>query len=135
MKHFSGRVAFVTGGASGIGYGLVQNFLGLGMKVIVVDFNQEYLQEKRQALAGRDDVHFINADVGDRDQVRAAAAEGVRTVADVRRLHTLLLKKGYRPGDHLLYVEDLRGRHSELAWRRRIRPALYFLIPRTVRAD
>ena len=56
MKHFSGRVAFVTGGASGIGYGLVQNFLGLRMKVIVVDFNQEYLQEKRQALAvGRRD--------------------------------------------------------------------------------
>ena len=77
MKHFSGRVAFVTGGASGIGYGLVQNFLGLGMKVIAVDFNQEYLQEKRRALAGRDDVHFVNADVGDRDQVRAAAAEGV----------------------------------------------------------
>ena len=52
MKQFSGRVAFVTGGASGIGYGLVQNFLGLGMKVVAVDFNREYLQEKRQALAG-----------------------------------------------------------------------------------
>jgi predicted alpha/beta superfamily hydrolase len=62
-------------------------------------------------------------------------AEGMRPVADMRRLHTLLLKKGYRPGDHLLYVEDLRGRHSELAWRRRIRPALYFLIPRTARGD
>jgi len=37
MKHFSGRVAFVTGGASGIGYGLVQTFLGLGMKVVVVE--------------------------------------------------------------------------------------------------
>jgi NAD(P)-dependent dehydrogenase (short-subunit alcohol dehydrogenase family) len=29
MKHFSGRVAFVTGGGSGIGFGLVQNFLKL----------------------------------------------------------------------------------------------------------
>ena len=34
MKHFTDRVAFVTGGASGIGYGLVQNFLGLGMKPV-----------------------------------------------------------------------------------------------------
>jgi len=95
MKHFSGRVAFVTGGASGIGYGLVQNFLGLGMKVIAVDFNREYLQEKRQALAGRDDVHFIDADVGDRDQVRAAAAEAVRRFG---RIHVLCNNAGVGGG-------------------------------------
>jgi NAD(P)-dependent dehydrogenase (short-subunit alcohol dehydrogenase family) len=77
MKIFSGRVAFVTGGASGIGYGLVENFLQLGMKVVAVDFNAEYLHEKREALAGRDDVHFIEADVGDRDQVRRAAQEAI----------------------------------------------------------
>jgi predicted alpha/beta superfamily hydrolase len=60
-------------------------------------------------------------------------AEGTRAVADVRRMHALLLAKNYKPAEHLLYVEDLRGRHSELAWRRRLRPALYFLIPRTGR--
>ena len=95
MKHFSGRVAFVTGGASGIGYGLVQNFLGVGMKVNAVDFNREYLQEKRQALAGRDDVHFIDADVGDRDQVRAAAAEAVRRFG---RIHVLCNNAGVGGG-------------------------------------
>jgi len=77
MKHFSGRVAFVTGGASGIGYGLVENFLQLGMKVVAVDFNKEYLREKRETLGKRTDVHFIQADVGDRDQVRAAADEAI----------------------------------------------------------
>jgi NAD(P)-dependent dehydrogenase (short-subunit alcohol dehydrogenase family) len=95
MKHFSGRVAFVTGGASGIGYGLVQNFLGLGMKVVAVDFNREYLQEKRQALAERDDVHFIDADVGDRDQLRAAAAEAVRRFG---RIHVLCNNAGVGGG-------------------------------------
>jgi predicted alpha/beta superfamily hydrolase len=59
--------------------------------------------------------------------------EGERAVNDTRRMHALLLEKDYKPGQHLLYVEDLRGRHSELAWRRRLRPALYFLIPRTAR--
>ena len=48
MKKFAGRVAFVTGGASGIGYGLVQKFLKLGMKVVVADFNRDHLQ----AVAG-----------------------------------------------------------------------------------
>jgi len=95
MKHFSGRVAFVTGGASGIGYGLVQNFLRQGMKVVAVDFNRSYLQEKRQALAGRNDVHFIEADVGDRDQVRSAADEAVRLFG---RIHVLCNNAGIGGG-------------------------------------
>jgi NAD(P)-dependent dehydrogenase (short-subunit alcohol dehydrogenase family) len=86
MKIFSGRVAFVTGGASGIGYGLVRNFLKVGMKVVVVDFNGDYLAEVRQALAGRDDVHFVQADVGDREQVRAAADEAIRRFGKVHVL-------------------------------------------------
>jgi len=95
MKHFSGRVAFVTGGASGIGYGLVQNFLRQGMKVVAVDFNRSYVQEKRQALAGQSDVHFIEADVGDRDQVRSAADEAVRLFG---RIHVLCNNAGIGGG-------------------------------------
>ena len=95
MKHFAGRIAFVTGGASGIGYGLVQNFLRQGMKVVAVDFNRSYLQEKRQALAGRTDVHFIEADVGDRDQVRSAADEAVRLFG---RIHVLCNNAGVGGG-------------------------------------
>ena len=95
MKVFSGRVAFVTGGASGIGYGLVQNFLGLGMKVVAVDFNRSYLQEKRQVMAGRDDVHFVEADVGDRAQLRAAADEAVRRFG---KIHVLCNNAGIGGG-------------------------------------
>ena len=95
MQHFSGRVAFVTGGASGIGYGLVQNFLELGMKVVAVDFNREYLLEKQQALAGRNDVHFIHADVGDRGQVQAAADEAIRRFG---RIHVLCNNAGVGGG-------------------------------------
>jgi NAD(P)-dependent dehydrogenase (short-subunit alcohol dehydrogenase family) len=63
MKIFAGRVAFVTGGASGIGFGMVQNFLKLGMNVVIVDFNQGHLNEVAEILAGRDDVRFVSADV------------------------------------------------------------------------
>jgi NAD(P)-dependent dehydrogenase (short-subunit alcohol dehydrogenase family) len=88
-------VAFVTGGASGIGYGMVQNFLGLEMNVVIVDFNREYLDEKRRDLAGRDDVHFVQADVGDREQVRAAADEAVRRFG---RVHVLCNNAGVGGG-------------------------------------
>jgi isoamylase len=55
--------------------------------------------------------------------------EGEGTVADVRRMHELLRSKGYRPGETLMYVEDEGAPHSEEAWARRIRTALYYLIP------
>jgi len=95
MKDFSGRVALVTGGASGIGYGLVQNFLEQGMKVVVVDWKDEHLREVRQALGGRRDVHFVRADVGDREQVRSAAAEAVRVFG---KIHVLCNNAGVSGG-------------------------------------
>jgi NAD(P)-dependent dehydrogenase (short-subunit alcohol dehydrogenase family) len=95
MKIFSGRVAFVTGAASGIGYGLVQNFLRLDMKVVAVDVNPEHLRQVRQELAGREDAHFVQADVGDRDQVRAAADEAIRRFG---RIHVLCNNAGVGGG-------------------------------------
>ena len=95
MKIFSGRVAFVTGGASGIGYGMVQNFLNLGMKVVIVDFNPRYLEEAETAFASRKDVHLVQADVGDRDQVRKAADEAIRAFG---KIHVLCNNAGIGGG-------------------------------------
>jgi NAD(P)-dependent dehydrogenase (short-subunit alcohol dehydrogenase family) len=99
MKIFKDRVAFVTGGASGIGYGMVQNFLKLGMKVVIVDFNPDYLSELRAALHGRPDVHLLQADIGDRDQVRAAAQEALRAFG---RIHVLCNNAGIGGGGDTL---------------------------------
>jgi predicted alpha/beta superfamily hydrolase len=55
--------------------------------------------------------------------------EGEKTVSDTRRMHELLLEKGYRPGETMMYVEDDDADHSEAAWGRRVRTALYYLIP------
>jgi NAD(P)-dependent dehydrogenase (short-subunit alcohol dehydrogenase family) len=95
MKKFAGRVAFVTGGASGIGYGLVQNFLKLGMKVVVADFNRDHLGEVQQALGGRDDVHCVQLDVADREQLRAAADETIRVFG---KIHVLCNNAGVGGG-------------------------------------
>jgi NAD(P)-dependent dehydrogenase (short-subunit alcohol dehydrogenase family) len=95
MKIFKDRVALVTGGASGIGFGLVQNFLKLGMKCVIVDFNATYLAELRETLRGRMDVHLMQADVGDRDQVRSAAREAIRIFG---RIHVLCNNAGIGGG-------------------------------------
>jgi NAD(P)-dependent dehydrogenase (short-subunit alcohol dehydrogenase family) len=95
MKHFAGRVAFVTGGASGIGYGLVRNFLRERMKVVIVDWNADHIEEVHAELGDRDDVRFIRADVGDREQVRSAAAEAVRAFG---KIHVLCNNAGVGGG-------------------------------------
>ncbi len=46
----------------------------------------------------------------------------------VRRMNALLVRKGYRPGDDLLYVEEEGGTHHESAWARRLPAALRFLL-------
>src|SRR5579862_9651097 len=86
MKKFSGRVAFVTGGASGIGRGMVENFLREGMKAVIVDWNADHLDEVRRELAGRADVHFVRTDVADRAQVRAAAEEAMKIFGKIHLL-------------------------------------------------
>jgi predicted alpha/beta superfamily hydrolase len=49
---------------------------------------------------------------------------------DVRRMRDLLLAKGYREGQDLLYFEEQGGIHHESAWARRLPAALKFLFIR-----
>lgn len=95
MKIFSGRVAFVTGGASGIGQAMAHSFLQLGMRVVIVDFNPQYLREAQQAWGDRRDVHIVPTDVGDRDQLRKAADEAIRAFG---KIHVLCNNAGIGGG-------------------------------------
>lgn len=95
MKIFKERVAFVTGGASGIGYGIVQNFLKEGMKVVVVDYNPSYCNEAKKMYEGNSSVHVLQADVSDRDQVRKAADEAIGVFG---KIHVLCNNAGVSGG-------------------------------------
>jgi predicted alpha/beta superfamily hydrolase len=56
-------------------------------------------------------------------------AEGDNHLTHVQQLHQQLLRKGYRPGENLFYVKEDHAGHDEDAWARRLRTALYFLLP------
>ncbi len=83
MQDVEGKVAFITGGASGIGYGMAQVFLDNGMKVVIADNNPEYLAEARARHRGANNVHFIQVDVTDRAAMARAADEVVEVFGKV----------------------------------------------------
>ena len=73
MKDISGKAAFVTGGASGIGLGLAQAFAEAGVKVAIADVREDHLARAVDQLSGQGEFHFIRLDVTDRAAFAAAA--------------------------------------------------------------
>src|SRR5262245_37786389 len=72
MKQFRGRVAVVTGGASGIGRALAEAFLGEGMKVVIADVEQKALDRAVAELGrGGAPVSGVATDVSKRESVQA----------------------------------------------------------------
>ncbi len=76
MQDFEGKVAVVTGGASGIGLALARRFAREGMRVVVADVERAALDEATAALAdasGAGNVLGVPTDVRDDDAVDALA--------------------------------------------------------------
>ncbi|HUR77095.1 MAG TPA: SDR family NAD(P)-dependent oxidoreductase [Acidimicrobiales bacterium] len=73
MKEFTGKVAVVTGGASGIGEGLVEALLDEGAKVVIADIEQSVLDETVARLKSKGDVSGVLTDVSRPESLEAAA--------------------------------------------------------------
>ena len=77
MQDLEGKVAVVTGGASGIGLGLARRFAGERMRVVLADVERAALDEATAELAeafGADNVMGVPTDVGHDEAVDALAA-------------------------------------------------------------
>src|SRR5262245_52741994 len=74
MQELAGKTAFVTGGASGIGFALGQAFAAAGMKVMLADIEADALTAAVEALRGiGPDVRGVVCDVADAASVGRAA--------------------------------------------------------------
>ena len=73
MKELRGRVAVVTGGASGIGRALAKAFLAEGMKVVLADVEQGALKATADALSAEGEVSSFASDVTRFEAVEAMA--------------------------------------------------------------
>lgn len=89
MQTLSGRTAFITGGASGIGLGMAECFVAAGMNVVIADLRQDHLDAAGERFARRGrtaQLHRMRVDVTDRAAMAAAAAEAAQVFGNVHVL-------------------------------------------------
>jgi NAD(P)-dependent dehydrogenase (short-subunit alcohol dehydrogenase family) len=98
VENLSGKVAFITGGASGIGLGIAKAFANTGMKIVIADIRQDHLDLASVLFKERGQpVHPIRLDITDRPAM-AAAEETVRLHGKV---HVLVNNAGIGIGGPL----------------------------------
>ncbi|MBL4782495.1 MAG: SDR family NAD(P)-dependent oxidoreductase [Porticoccaceae bacterium] len=96
MRDLAGKVAFITGGASGMGLGMARAFANEGMKLMLADVNEARLTEVEQEFKDKGiDIATIRCDVTKQDQVNAAADA---TVERFGKVHVLCNNAGINVG-------------------------------------
>jgi NAD(P)-dependent dehydrogenase (short-subunit alcohol dehydrogenase family) len=96
MKDIKGKVAFITGGASGIGLGIAKACAKYGMKVVIADSRQDALDEAMKYFNEKKlPVHPIKLDVTDREAYARAADEAEKVF---EKIHVLVSNAGVASG-------------------------------------
>lgn len=107
MKDLAGKTAFVTGAASGIGFGIASALAQAGVKVMLCDIEEAALASALEKLkATNADVDGVRADISLKDGLSAAAEA---TVARYGKVHILVNNAGVVGGGPY-------GMWSEAAW-------------------
>jgi len=76
MEDLKGKVAFVTGGASGIGLGIARALVDAGMKVMIADLRKDHIDKALELFEGLQkgrEVAAVELDVTDREGFARAA--------------------------------------------------------------
>jgi NAD(P)-dependent dehydrogenase (short-subunit alcohol dehydrogenase family) len=98
-----GKTAFITGGVSGIGFGIAQAFAGARMRLILSYRNEDYREHAARWFFdnGFDAPHFVVLDVTDRERFAEVAAQ-------VGKINVLVNNAGvsvFGPTDEASYAD------------------------------
>ena len=107
-KLLSGKVALVTGAASGIGRAAVIRFIQAGAKVAILDLNEEDAM-RLASLVGEERAIGISADVADEAAMKEAYARTIERFGQIDIVFANAGRNGtITPIEHLS-IEDWNG--------------------------
>ncbi len=107
MQDLVGKVAFVTGAASGIGLGIAEALAQAGVKVMMADIEKDALDREVARLAATNaDVAGVRADVSLKDELQRAADA---TIERFGKVHILVNNAGVGGG-------GTYGEWSDASW-------------------
>lgn len=87
MKDLEGKVAFITGGASGIGLGMATAFLKIGMKVVIADIRVDRLRKAESSLKEISElIRAVEVDTTSLDSIERAADQAETAFGNVHVL-------------------------------------------------
>ena len=87
MKELQGKVAFVTGGASGIGRGMASVFLKAGMRVVIADVRTDRLRKTESILREiSSGILAVETDVTSLESIQRAAEKAEAAFGNVHVL-------------------------------------------------
>lgn len=87
MEQVAGKVAFITGGASGLGLAMARSFTAAGMKVAIADIEDAALEAARIEFQDTNaDVITLKVDVTDREAMQQAAQDTIEAFGKVHVL-------------------------------------------------
>jgi NAD(P)-dependent dehydrogenase (short-subunit alcohol dehydrogenase family) len=101
VNELAGKVAIVTGGASGIGAGIVEKFLAEGARVVIADVERDRGEDLAATLGA--DAAFRLTDVSDPDQVGALVTGAVETFGG---LDVMVNNAGVSSKLHRSFLDD-----------------------------
>ncbi len=110
MTRLDGKVALVTGGASGIGEGTVRLFASEGARVVIADLQDEKGQHIAEDLGTT--TSYLRTDVSAEDQVRAAVEHAV---AKFGRLDCMFNNAGFGGVGGPVEDTDMAGYDTTMA--------------------
>ena len=95
-EEMKGKVAIITGGNTGIGYGCAKVFVEAGMNVVIAARRKEKGEEAAGKLneLGKGECTFFQCDVSDHLQVKALVEFAVEKYG---HLDTMVNNAGYNP--------------------------------------
>ena len=99
---FDGQVALITGGATGIGYGIAELLGGLGAHVVIASRKQEKLDAAAESLSKNGArVSTVSVDVRDADRVKAMVEQVQRDRGRIDILVNNAAGNFYAPSESL----------------------------------